>query len=478
MNKIYSILFCISLALLSCQTQDADRLQFDDSPTVDTELSGVEGDITVNILASRYGGYKKGEKNTRALGDFTLTPYVVEGDTLLYVAQYADGWEIYSASHATNMLLFSSPEGIFDMEDPNLPPQLKELIKSNAEAISEISSEKTEFVDPSWGSAALSDEKVREGDLTENRPDGTRSSVKASDLPPGEWILLDCEEIKSETYVSPKLIQTKWGQQAPWNAYAPFCLDRNMNEVQAVAGCTPVAVAQYMYFTHFKDGVPTKCVSQALKQNGSYNFYAPNEEIWNTMARNYYEYKPRLDASALLIGYTGKCLKSSYGIEATSTKENNCLEFLSNTYGTQFTRTEFKFSLIENSIKEKGYPLIAYAESDQTSDGESCTRVSHSFLIDQYKQISKTYRYTYGLKRDPLPPGMKDKWIGDLTDADGNIIKYAYTSELEVVIPTNFVSMNWGWEEQFDRVLYSALSGWSAGGQIYNLNHFLYVRND
>ncbi len=56
---------------------------------------------------------------------FSLTPYIINGDTLLYIAQYENGWEIYSASKATNMVLFSSEEGNFDMNSPSFPDNLR-----------------------------------------------------------------------------------------------------------------------------------------------------------------------------------------------------------------------------------------------------------------------------------------------------------------------------------------------------------------
>ncbi len=67
------------------------------------------------------------------------------------------------------------------------------------------------------------------------------------------------------------------------------------------------------------------------------------------MARFYYE--PGTNESALLIGETGRSLDSSYGLNGTSTKEANCISFLSDTYGIQFKRTPIDYAKIIKSIK-------------------------------------------------------------------------------------------------------------------------------
>ena len=488
MKKFALLLVGIPLVLGGCQNQDSENALLERQRAEEAELTGVEHDIAVNILASRFGGYRAGQEQTRAMGEFTLTPYVVDGDTLLYIAQYDKGWEIYSASHAANMVLFSSDEGRFDMEDPSLPEQLRFLITENAAAIGEIP-EDTDYIDPSWGGIALTDEELSQGNITVLEDGGTRRKIKEGDLPPGHWILIEVEETGSETHTTPKLIKTKWGQSAPWNAYAKwvptYTLDGTVWK-QCLAGCSPVAISQYMYFTHFKDGVPEKSVTSAIQtiesttgNRSDYVFRGEDSKVWDKMAK--YSSETGTTESALLIGMTGRKLKSDYGLEGTATlMVDNGLPFLKDTYGFQFTRKLITYGLIKESLCEKGYPLLASVFSNKKSDGTNLDAITgHTMIIDQYREITKTFRYVYAWERDPLPPGTVDRWVSDLKDANGNIIKYAYTNEItESTVYSSRISMNWGAYGLYDQTFYSLSGDWNAGEYNYNLEHYVYTRGD
>ncbi len=478
MNRL--VHFILAAILLSgCTNEDFDRSPLIEPTSLDSEYSGIQKEIAINIIASHFGGYRSSEKATRAMKKFSLTPYIINGDTLLYIAQYENGWEIYSASKATNMVLFSSEEGNFDMNSPSFPDNLRFLIMENAKEVREILKTQPNYVHPSWSNLALSEKDIVKAEITAIGKGDERVKVNESDLPPGRWVQIEYEEVGSETYTSPKLIQTKWGQSYPWNAYAKFVLSIDTNKQElSLAGCTPIAVAQYLYFTHFKDGIPEKSPSGArILSNGNgyisdYIFIDYNSEVWNKMARFYYE--PGTNESALLIGETGRSLDSSYGLNGTSTKEANCISFLSDTYGIQFKRTPIDYAKIIKSIKNQGYPLIAYAASNEKSDGSPSEQVvAHSFIIDQYKHTTKTYRYLFGLKRDPLPPGTVDRWIADMKDENGNIIKYAYTRELyQSSVDSRGISMNWGWSGAYDNTFYYPTSDWNAGGYNFNIQHY------
>ena len=479
MKQLVLFLVGISLALGGCQSEDSEKALLEKPRTNVSELTGVERDIAANILASRFGGYRHGADITRAMDEFTLTPYVVDGDTLLYVAQYDEGWEIYSASHATNMVLFSSDEGQLDMDDPPLPEQLRFLIAENAADIAEIPDD-TDYIDPSWGGIALTAEELSQGAVTALKEDGGRMKIQQGDLPPGHWVLIEVEETGSETHTTPKLIKTKWGQDTPWNAYAKWLPMSDGTWKLSLAGCIPVAVSQYMYFTHYKNGVPGRCASNAMQGSehySDYKFFGESTNVWNNMAK--YSNESGTNESALLIGSTGRKLKSEYGLSSTSTADSDLLRVLSETYETNFEIKPINYVLCRNYIKEKGYPIIASARTNRMANGTSISETGHTFLIDQYRETIKTYRYLYGWERDPLPPGTIDKWIADRKDADGNIIVYAYTNEVtSSSVHSTKISMNWGADGWYDNVFYSPTGEWNAVNYIFNLIHYAYVRND
>lgn len=478
MKKLPLSLISIAVAMCGCQNYDSGIiLQEESEPIFPEQFTGIQHDIMVNILSAHFGGYNKDEAKTRAISQFSLSPYIIDGDTVLYIAQYDNGWDIYSANKATNMLLFSSNEGVFNIDDPNMPDQLNFLIKQNASSIRELSHNDIDYVDSSWGHLALSDETLAKGKIMALNPDNTHVQVAASSLPPGHWVLLKSEEISRETYTSPKLTSTAWGQQHPWNAYSKWVLDSENNLVQAPTGCSSVAVSQYLYFTHFKDGVPQYCPTTAtLIPNGKdYIFSIYNSLNWDKMAKTKYSYGT--NEAAILIGYVGRSIASEYDVNGTGATDNNCINFLSRTYGTTFINNIFTFNAVKEAI-DNGYPLLASARSNKNTDNSTIKKVGHNFLIDQYKETTVKYRYLYGWERDPLPPGTIDKWISDYKDANGNILIYAYTNE--VISESNikcFISMNWGDNGAFNNILYSPTGDWILGEYKFNLNHCIFKRN-
>lgn len=174
------------LAMVSC-SQSEDFQTNTIKNIVVEPYSGTAHDIWTNILGNRFGGYTKGRLNTRAEGSFSITPYIEEGDTLMYIAQYEKGWELYSASKATNMLICSSEKGVFDLNDPNMPEALRALIEDECAAIKQSLNDKIEKVDDSWSSSAI----LKNGfsnDIITYTKNGQTKTLSESDLTPGHWV--------------------------------------------------------------------------------------------------------------------------------------------------------------------------------------------------------------------------------------------------------------------------------------------------
>ena len=182
-TKITSLL-AIALLTVSCQNLNGPEPIQEETCISIEELTGIQHDIAVNILSSKFGGYVKGAKDTRATSQFSITPYIEDGDTLLYIAQYDNGWEIYSASHAAPMVLFSSDTGKFDIDDNTLISPLKDMILACAHKIKEFVNEDNKSVNPSWKGIVPTDEDFAKGTISVLSDNGTRKTVYDGDLPP------------------------------------------------------------------------------------------------------------------------------------------------------------------------------------------------------------------------------------------------------------------------------------------------------
>jgi len=481
MSKVFFAFGMALLALASCQNEAIDSPRIEEKIINVDELTGVQHDIMVNILSSKYGGYHKGQPATRALGSFSLTPYVDDGDTLLYIAQYSDGWEIYSANQATKMILFSSDHGKFDLNDPNMPSALKDLIHANADAIRELAKNPNHRIDKSWGAAALTEEDLANSKVIVKGKGQTRSS-SYPEIPPGEWVLLDQEDLSSETYTSPKLTVTEWDQDYPWNKYSKTVTDKSNNPIQTPAGCVPVAIAQYLYYTHGLNGVPATTISGATPINNGtdYSFYGSSSTIWDQMATTYGYYTSGLNETAMFIGYVGRELKAKYGADGTFVYDSDAIRYLNKVYNTTFKIVDFNYTYVKSSIDKK-YPVLASARTNQESTRASQSKGGHVFLVERYREKINKTKYIYGLVRDPWTSDTEDDpYAENEVDENGNIISYAYTKEVIIAHTlNNEISMNWGYSAWYNNIFYSTwTTEWNAGGHNFNLEHKTFTRAD
>ena len=460
------------LLLNACVSDSQDAPEIKNEAVKTEVLTGIQHDIMVNILSTKFGGYHKGRPNTRAAAEISLTPYIENGDTLLYIAQYADGWEIYSASEKSNMILFSSDHGRFDMNDPSMPPAFREMLTEEIRHISDLKADTTKYVHPSWGPSALTNSDLAEGEIVYHGSKNTRSDsdIDYDNMPPGHWVLVETEVIEQEEYTSPKLIVTKWGQDYPWNIYAKW-IETSSGYKQAVVGCVAVALSQYMYYTHFKDGVPSTSVSQALMtlDGLDYVFSGASSTIWTVMAKK--KTDSGTEAVALLLGDVGRKVNTIYDTEVSVSTASCAISCLISTYNLNFSITDFSFDKVVASI-DKGYPLISHAHS-------STGTIGHCFIIDQYQTSHKEIRYLYGWEREPWNSANgPDPWDNNDVDEDGNVITWAYTNEIYKTSNTNKISMNWGEDGNYDNIFNYPESSWYMGDAKFDRDKVLYVRPD
>lgn len=462
------------LAFTSACSHEEDVLSTFEEDTNEVQLDGIKQDIMINVMTNRHGGFNAKSTMSRAVSDVKLTPYVENGDTVLYIAQYSDGWEVYSGSKVTNMVLFSSEHGIFDIEDGNMPNALKQIVKSNAEAIGDLLKSNKDFiVHSSWGAAALTESDFQNGHITvkqKSRSNG-RTAISYQDLPPGHWELLTTEILSQENYYSPKLIETEWGQGSPWNIYSKLVQAKDASEyVRAPAGCVPVALGQYFYFTHFKENQPSTTVTTATptSNNKDFVFSGTSTTLWNIMAKRI-GLMDDTNSAALLLGKIGRDLNAIYKAEETAVDTTDIAPYLYNVFKKHFDMVKLNSSSIETSINN-GYPVIAHAWTSSSKNG-------HTFLIDQYKKSETKTKYFYVYKRDPLPPGTIDKWENDDVDEEGNVISYAYTNEIiKEQKSVTGISMNWCDLGYYDETFYYPYGNWSHHGITYDLGHYIYIR--
>lgn len=463
----------IALLTASCQNSVGPDLVEDSQNLNFEELSGIQHDIAVNILTSKFGGYKKGTPKTRT-AEFSITPYVLEGDTTMFIVQYPDGWEIYSANHATDMVLFSSEHGNYEQDMRNAPASLKLMIENNARIISGIP-DTTTAINPSWGIARVTKNDLDLCKTIVRTKNGIKVLSNTEEYPPGKWELFETEDMGTTEYTSDKLTKTSWNQDFPYNLYSKKVL-KDGKLVSAVAGCVPVALAQYMYYTHQTIGIPYTSVTTAIPTEDGldFSFSGSSSTIWNEMQLSYSYWGG--EEVALLIGKIGHDLNANYGYAGTGVVTSRIAPYLYNIYTVSYPLQDFDYSYIKRSIDKK-FPVITHAFSNQDNNGNSIEKGGHTFLTDQYRETTQTTRAYYRLIRDPLPSGMIDPWESDELDSDGNIIGYAYIKEIDITSTKYQVSTNWGAYEFMNHIFYHASGYWTVGSRKYNLGRMINSRS-
>ena len=431
--------------------------------------SEIKKNIIVNIMSSHFGGFRLND-NTRAQSDFTLTPFTFKGDTVMYVAQYTNGWELYSTDLSVSMIICSSPYGKFNLDDPNLPDALRNMIMDQANAIYNRRQEKIETIDSSWEGLAITDDILAKGKTMILNTDGTYSVTENSQLPPGHWELIEAKEVNKTVEETGKLTKTQWGQSSPWNTYSDKVLLTGTDTYQsAPAGCGPVAMAQYVYATYQKNEVPNISSITAFynKLTKTYIFaQAQGQKFsWNKVALKSTD--PDTSTTALLIGYIGHCLSATYTIDGTSTTTDNVIDFFKANYEKPYQMLYFDKNKVITTLKNE-LPVFTRASSTIYTENKYET-VGHAFLIDKYQKVTSQLEYTYAWIRDPLPSGTPDIWEADVRDSNGNIIKYAYIkTDVDILSEKENISMNWGWNGNYNDVLYSIDEDWQTGKYLFN----------
>ncbi len=480
MKYKHFIYFLLFVVILSC-THDIDTLEEGNFLEIELENTStisntnIEKNITINVLAQHFDGFNSIHLNTRALSEFSISPFVFNGDTVMYVVQYDKGWELYSADLSMEMIPFSSEEGVFNFADPNFPDALKHLITEAAEHISENKKTNPQAIDSSWGPLATLD--LSAYPVSVLNPDGTYSTYYDTDLPPGHWELIETKETKSKEEKTSKLTATQWGQNSPWNTYSDLALDSVTNSyVSALAGCGPVAMAQYVYATHCKDGSPSLNYIKPILKNHTYTFEEDKTQKFPWEKIILEKSQSNSSTTSLLIGYIGHLLNAQYDVKATPTRERDYLYFFKKIYGSEYQICPFETTTIKNTVKS-GYPIFTTAQSKADQANTTLdSLVGHVFLIDQYKLEEKQFTSVYGLVRDPLPAGSENKWVADLKDAQGNIIKYAYIkTDLPFFVRKETVSMNWGWNGKYADTFLSITGAWPVGKYNFDINKHIFL---
>ena len=376
-------------------------------------------------------------------------------DTLLYVCQKQEGgWTVYSSDTRVPAIVAQSDEGSFDelMQICGAKLWIQSMADDMA-AIRQLTDDKLNFSPEEieknksfWEAVSTPDEIVKKM----QKESATRGGgVLDPDIEldslfyDGHWELRFIDTY-TEVYDSiPRLTETDWHQEEPYNHCCPLKSD---NSGRAPAGCAAIAAAQMLYYLNDKWGVPAEAPSEAYCIGNIYNYnwnqYNPSSDIWNNMNLL------NDTSSAPLIATIGERLGMEYHDDHSTADFDDLPGNVFAPYGISCIYTDdfnSKIGQLRSSLLS-GIPVILRAYSNVADAG-------HFFIADRYKRTRTVTAFYYIFVFDSWPPFTPMPAIDEQ-------VTYSYSSPV-----INMIGMNWGNGSWYDNSFgyYSLTGDWYHG---------------
>jgi len=389
-----------------------------------------------------------------------ITLVVHNGDTLLYIVNYEDnkGWLVVSGDKRTHGILAYADEGSF--ETAKLNPGQITWLDDLANQIYVLKTQANLEADTLAADYRLWNNIETYLANTANRQsvigDPKGPLIFDPETVPWELVGISSQELPT-TNVGP-LLQTKWGQDSPWNTCVPNYRDGSR---RSRVGCVAVAFAQMQYYLHYKLGVPAAMYSSGYcngwadgsTRSCQFGFSNPTTTTWDQMAKTSPNgaINTATERVAVLMGYTAEQIFTSYeGTKGSSSNLNNvCMRLFD--LNLIYDLKVYNYSEVLTSLS-KDMPVMVGAHSQKITTSllgitlyTEYTR-GHVWVIDGYENKNIKYTYHY-------------QWYDK--SATGTTPVYT-KDEQEIITTPNYFYMNWGYDGSWDSGRYTFDGLWNA----------------
>ena len=394
------------------------------------------------------------------------------GDTLLYLFNYNEGWIVVSSDTRTDPIVASNEKGHFS------------------------------FKQASNSKVGIWFDGIAEGILA-MRQDSQTPHTRSSDgfwtaykiLPSRDslpeypcWMRrTSVQTVHNLVESIGPLIQTKWGQQDPWNNEMFRGYDSNGQLGKCILGCASVAMSQLLYFSHFSLGKPNGLYHDVsvygLKYSVDYGeqgitrgSYNSNSTRWDDMAET--ENDNHTDYVGDFIMDVGFTIGTKYWVEESPVENYSANSF--NNYGILCEERTFSADTVHHYLSLGLPSLITAARIRYNYVFFYDYNKYHVWIIDGWRR----HQYTSYLTHQWILLNSEDDLMNysldgseDFFDYDIGLIEsggnqYTYSSFSTY---TSSFLMNWGVNGSYDSIEYGINpNSWTADNKTYQYDARIY----
>lgn len=377
--------------------------------------------------------------------------------TLFYILNYDQGWEVVSADKRVQPTLAHGDSGEFTMECDNeamklwmnmLADGILQTRLGNFEKEGEETTASAESKEPT--DAPQSDHTAFWNAISPAQEDATRNPIiniptpgpldtLITIIPTHKYYLPHLTETFSESTYHGPFIQTSWGQSYPWNSCCPTYMRLDNKTEKSLVGCGAVAAGQMLYYLENRFDMDIISYENVICSGNAPNYtmmrILPSTGLWDSMALTIID-NDTLDISeryvAALLAHIGDVIKSKYGGKTYSNFADT-KHYLFEELGIDCKHTEFNNEDLNIQLSERHMPVMIRGT---TSNNEG-----HAWIVDGYYSFSTVIRKYYILTTTVLDSF--EIMQLSIDDATGYEDSY-YTSN------DYAIHMNWGWDGDSD----------------------------
>nr|WP_321487295.1 C10 family peptidase [uncultured Draconibacterium sp.] len=510
-RKLFRLAMVVAALFLinACNQLDIDDT-LGTSETTIKSTSPNDIDYDVSLKSAKY--FMKSTEGNNKIA--SIEPFVVDGDTLMFIFNFNEGWQVVSGDKRTEPILASDTIGqlsISNLDNPGVATWLSDMAdqilflkKNNPQVACDDAINAWLLIDKAAyfteENLAKYREKYNAIYSTENGSQ-LKSSQIIRPIDGYNWVRRLVSVTSTPWTTSAQkgpLLQTKWGQGFPWNTDVPSYWgdmpDGSEGWVKCPTGCTAVAMAQVIYNMHYKINKPTglyHTVSNTgyVYDSGNYSVsfsrgnYVSNSPRWDSMPQIYSYFATNYEYVGDLMADVGNRVGMEYGEESGASPSKNGFGY----YNITCDEGDYNYSTVYSNL-QSNTPVLLTAYATKKKKGvwpfkRTVYSDGHAWVIDGYKKKQKTYTYTYEWE---LVEGYSGSYAASdpyaahtakelMPSATGEI--YPGKRETETYTSTStYLFMNWGWDGSYDSGEYSTSSSavWTGSGYDYQYKKYTF----